>query len=218
MGVPTRIEQPRRAGHQGQADARGQPQALVDGRVARGARNKRALVEAMLSLIEEGELQPTARDISERAGLALRSVFHHFEDLEGLLSMVAQVQTERHWRLLEPIPSDVPLEDRLQTLLAQRARLFEAITPVRKASRLHEHRSGVLASRLAESRDLLRDQLRATFAPELVGADRAALDALEAVSSWETWVGLRQNRRLSVERTTRTVDWMIKSLLLEATK
>jgi AcrR family transcriptional regulator len=55
---------------------------LVDGRRARSERSKQAIIEASLALMEEGYLIPTAQQISNRAGVGMRSFFRHFEDME----------------------------------------------------------------------------------------------------------------------------------------
>jgi AcrR family transcriptional regulator len=55
---------------------------LVDGRRARSERSKQAIIEASLALMEEGNLIPTAQQISNRAGVGMRSFFRHFEDME----------------------------------------------------------------------------------------------------------------------------------------
>ena len=47
--------------------------AHVDGRLGRGTRARTAVVDALLDLIEEGDLRPTAPRIAERAGVSLRS-------------------------------------------------------------------------------------------------------------------------------------------------
>ena len=79
----------------------------MDGRTARAARNRQAVLDAVLALTEEGDLQPTARAVAERAGVATRSVFHHFTDLESMYADAAQTQMERHWLpLLRPVIGD----------------------------------------------------------------------------------------------------------------
>jgi AcrR family transcriptional regulator len=50
----------------------------VDGRRQRGERTRQAIIEAALSLQEEGVLVPTAQQISDRAGVLIRSLFSHF--------------------------------------------------------------------------------------------------------------------------------------------
>jgi len=163
----------------------------ADGRVARGARTRLALAEAMISLIEEGDPQPTARRIAARAGVSLRLVFHHFEDLESVLREAVAIQEQRHWRRLVPVPAALPLAERIATVVRQRVAVFDAVAPVRRSARLLEHSSATVASETARARTALRLQLRVTFAPELdrlpAAAARSALDALDVALSWETW-------------------------------
>ena len=49
----------------------------VDGRRARTERSKQEIIDAALSLMEEGVLIPTAQQISDRAGVNIRSFFRH---------------------------------------------------------------------------------------------------------------------------------------------
>jgi AcrR family transcriptional regulator len=58
---------------------------VVDGR---RQRCKRAIIEAVLSLIDNGVLAPTVLQISQRAGVGIRSFFRHFEDMEILCAGV----------------------------------------------------------------------------------------------------------------------------------
>ena len=56
----------------------------VDGRRLRSERSRLAIIEAALALQEEGVRVPTAQQISDRAGVGIRSFFRHFEDMETL--------------------------------------------------------------------------------------------------------------------------------------
>ncbi|MHB8506820.1 MAG: TetR family transcriptional regulator, partial [Acidimicrobiales bacterium] len=67
----------------------------LDGRVLRGRRNRESEVEAFLSLIEEGDERPTARAIAERAGVSLRSVFQHFDELEQIYEVAGRRQVRK---------------------------------------------------------------------------------------------------------------------------
>src|SRR3954470_18279608 len=57
------------------------PTETVDGRTARATRTREAVVSAVLDLVNEGNPKPTAREIADRAGVSLRSVYVHFDDL-----------------------------------------------------------------------------------------------------------------------------------------
>ena len=45
----------------------------ADGRRARSERSKQAIIDATLALMEEGNLIPTAQQISDKAGVGIRS-------------------------------------------------------------------------------------------------------------------------------------------------
>jgi TetR/AcrR family transcriptional regulator, regulator of autoinduction and epiphytic fitness len=190
--------------------------ATTDGRVARGERTRRVLAEAMIALIEEGDPHPTARQIAERAGVSLRLVFHHFADLEAVLRAAVEIQEHRHWRSLGPIDPDQPLSTRLATLVRQRAEVFEAVAPVRRAAQFVEHRSPIVATRLARVRRALRRQLADGFAPELARHDdataRLVLDALDVALGWESWDQLRRLGRTAAA-SRRTMEAMAAALL-----
>jgi TetR/AcrR family transcriptional regulator, regulator of autoinduction and epiphytic fitness len=108
----------------------------TDGRVMRGARNREAIIDALLALYRSGVLRPTAQQVAERAGVAPRSVYHHFADMEGLVAEVSARQGREHGHLMEAPAVAGPLEARVAALVARRAELFEAVAPVRCASLL----------------------------------------------------------------------------------
>src|SRR5579871_2207866 len=91
----------------------------IDGRRARGERARTVVVDAILDLLQEGDLKPTAERVAERAGVSLRLVFHHFADLESLYAAAADRQFERLRPLIKPIPSDGSFDERLETFLRQ---------------------------------------------------------------------------------------------------
>ena len=137
------------------------------------SRTRRRVAEALISLLEEGNPQPTAKEIANRAGVSLRLVFHHFDDMDALYHAVAKVNVERHWKSLYPVPADLPFEHRVERTVRQRYRLFEAISPVRRAAIRQAYRSKEIGATLAESTKALREQVAATFAPELNAAGAA---------------------------------------------
>jgi AcrR family transcriptional regulator len=194
---------------------------VVDGRVARGDRTRRSLAEAMISLLEEGDAQPTARRIAERAGVSLRLVFHHFEDLESILRAAVEIQEQRHWRRIRPVEASLPVAERMTRLVRQRTEVFQAVAPVRRSAALIGHSSPTVAAELARARQWLRAQLQVTFAPELERAPPnmagTLLDALDVATSWETWEQLRRLGRTPAA-CRRTMEALARAVLLETTR
>ena len=66
-----------------------------DGRSVRAERTRTAIVDALLSLLDEGDVKPTAERVASRAKVSERSVFQHFSDREALFEAAAQRQFER---------------------------------------------------------------------------------------------------------------------------
>jgi TetR/AcrR family transcriptional regulator of autoinduction and epiphytic fitness len=189
----------------------------VDGRVRRGAENRTALVEALVSLYEDGDLEPTAAQIAQRAGVAVRSVYGHFGDIETLAAEVAERQWHVHRRLMDAAPLSGTLIERVDELVARRAALYEAIAPVRRAGMLHAHRSETIAANLRRLAQHLRAQVGKTFAPELDHVERARttelLDAADLLLAWESWERLRTRQGCSPARARRVLSCALIRLL-----
>ncbi len=179
-------------------------EAPRDGRVARAMRTRRAVADALLSLIEDGDLRPTSKSIAERAGVSERTIFQHFEDLETLFSVAAARVGDRITANLKDIPSDGSFEARLAAYLDELLYLHEHMTPVRRASRLHEPFSPVLDHALASWRDTLRRGIDNVFDPELSrwsgDARRDVLEALALIVTWSSWENMRKHSGFSPER------------------
>lgn len=183
----------------------------MDGRVLRGELNRQAIVDAALTLVAEDGVFPTAQSIAGRAGVAKRSLFHHFPDMDSLLACAAETQAARHWHLLQPPPPGLYLEERIHEAVAQRAGLFEAIGDVRRVAARNETGSHVLADRMKDSRSALRRHLRRMLNPEYPALGRSGQEGVQAMASWETWEVLRRHQGLSVEAAEASVKAMIES-------
>lgn len=191
--------------------------SAIDGRSARALRTREAIVDALLALIDDGELKPPAPRIAQKAGVSLRSIYQHFDDLEALFAAAHRRYTERLLALIEEIPDDGPLEARLDAFCAQRARVMEAVTPARRAALLQEP----FSERLREGRDRIYElgmlEVRRVFRTELeaVASDAERDDVLAAVSmasSWEAWDQLRLGG-LDPEGAQRVMRMMLAALL-----
>jgi TetR/AcrR family transcriptional regulator, regulator of autoinduction and epiphytic fitness len=188
-----------------------------DGRTVRAERTRQALVDALLALLYEGQLQPTAERIAERAGVSERSVFQHFADREALYQAVAVQQYERIVPTLDPIDVSLPLAERIEAFVAQRARLLETVTPVRRAALLLEPESEVVAGWLQSTRRQKAREVERVFGPELERVEQTQrgvlLAALVAASAWTAWEGLRAHQRLSEDRSRAAVRATLTALL-----
>ena len=191
--------------------------AREDGRTARSRRTRAAVVDALLALQQEGNLSPTAQQVAARAGVALRTVFGHFSDMETLWAEAGARLLEALAPLADDVPADLPRAERIARFAASRARVLERLLPVMRAARLREPSSPALA---ANRRLFVRagdDEVRRVFAVELSGRDEASaarlLDAVFVVAGGPTWEVLRYDRDLPVEDAERCVRTGLTALL-----
>jgi len=175
-----------------------------DGRRERSARTHRAIVAALIDLIEEGNLAPTAAHIAKRASVAVRSIRQHFPSREDLF--VAAV--EEHARRLSPLRTYVdarlPLEQRVAAFAEARGRELEFCSPVRRAALFVETvptngASSAIHRATDEAWHRRRREVEQVFARELENrADRAALmNALDLLCHGRTWDTMRYAMQMS---------------------
>ena len=175
------------------------------------------MIDAVLALITEGDLRPTAPRIAERAGVSLRSVFQHFSDLDALFSEAADREIGRIASRIETIDQHASRTARIDAFVRQRSLVLEQLTPARRAALLQEPTSPAII----EIRDRLlalgRLEVEWTFSVELnavADLERAQLlEALDAATSWQVWEALRSHQHLDVAAATAVLERLVRSLL-----
>lgn len=183
---------------------------------ARGERTRHRVAAALIELLTEGDPAPTAKGVAGRAGVSVRLVFHHFEDMEALYRMVLKIQTERHWDTVRPVDPALSLDERIDRSVQQRAKLFDAVGAVRRTAVSIAARRDDIASLLAANDRQLRQWLESTFATELHAAragKRDLLDAIDAAASFEVWDRLRRHQRLSASAARRVMGQALYAIV-----
>jgi AcrR family transcriptional regulator len=185
---------------------------VVDGRIVRRHNNRRRIVEAMLELVRAGAIWPSAEEVAERAGVGLRTVFRHFDDMDSLYREMAEAMRNE----LQPIvaaPFASPgWQDRLGEMIERRAWLFERAMPFKNAADVHRHRSVFLRKDYASMRSAERAALEAAL-PAALKNDKRFFEALDQALSFATWQHLRRDQRLSPVDARETVEYSVRALI-----
>ena len=82
------------ARHDGAGGASTAPESsggAIDGRRLRAERSRERIVDALLKLVQSGEMNPSAAMVAETARVSLRTVFRHFEEMESLYLEMGRV-------------------------------------------------------------------------------------------------------------------------------
>lgn len=185
-------------------EAQATPGPKLDGRRERSADSRRRILGAMVDLIDSGLPSPTAEAVAAKAGVSLRTVFRHFEEMENLHLEIAALVFER----VRPI-LDRPFEvrtwpDILHEAVARRAEFFEAISPFKTAIDVHRHRSRAIAAQHRRITSMSRDLLATSLPPAIV-ADKETFELLTLLLSVETWQRLREQQGMSVAEASAAV-------------
>ncbi len=193
--------------------------ADVDGRTARRDRNRVAVLDAVLELFSEGNLAPSPDEVARRSGISLRSVYRYVADADDLIRSAIARHTEKVAPLF--VIDDIgqgPFERRLEVFVDTRLRVYEAIAPTSRASRLRAPTNDIVRDQLESGRRLLRSQLERQFASELDRLEakerRAVLGAADALTQIETIDLYRHHRRYSSGETREMLVIALRALLL----
>ena len=175
------------------------PNDPIDGRAARRARNRTAVLDAAIALFAEGNLQPSPGAIAELSGVSHRSINRYFPDSRTLLRAAVDRQIEIGIPLfrIHQIGRG-PFEQRVDEFVRVRLEAFDVLGATARAAALMASTSRIVRHELVAVRDLLTDQIDRQFATELVAlpagrreASRTAVDALFQFESLDFYRRLR---------------------------
>ncbi len=185
---------------------------VVDGRRARSERSKQSIIDATLALMEEGVLIPTAQQISDRAGVGIRTFFRHFEDMDTLFATIDEQIRERTEALFLGGDRTGSLADRILHAVERRARGYESEANMVLSTAAQLWRSATLRRNYARYQRGLRRDIE-DWLPELKHMSRSQREAAEAVASFEMWHRLRYHQGLGKGAAIDVVVGLLTSLL-----
>lgn len=185
----------------------------LDGRRQRGERTRLAIIQAALSLQEDGVLVPTAQQISDRAGVLIRSFFRHFEDMESLFEAVDDHLRDAYEALFVGGDRSGDLEARIKHAVARRSDAFEQLKNLMVGTKAQLWRYEVLRNNYARSQRGLRRDLE-QWLPEMLELPDAVQESIDAIASFEMWQRLRSEQNLSEEQSRAVVESLLGQLLI----
>ena len=95
-----------------------------DGRILRSQKSQNIILESIISLIINGNFYPTAEEVAKQSGIAIRTVFRQFADMESLLMKVDEYINNKLITEQKEIKLNTPLLKRLNEILIERLYLY----------------------------------------------------------------------------------------------
>jgi AcrR family transcriptional regulator len=184
----------------------------TDGRRERSKSSRAKIIAAMLELVERGDVQPSAARVADHAGVGLRTVFRHFDDMDSLYREMAEAIEQRVLPIISRPFASQNWQDRIRELAVRRPEVFEAILPFRISANLKRYQSAFLMAdyiRLHKMERALVD----VHLSDAAKADAAGVEALHVALSFQCWRLLRHDQQLTPEAAQRVVSRMVDDLL-----
>lgn len=186
-----------------------------DGRKARSQRSRQQIVDALFALIEAGDVDPSAADVAEQAGVGLRTVFRHFEDMDGLYrEMAERLESEILPVVMSPWQSQ-DWRGRLHELIHRRAGIYERIMPLKVSANIRRYSSAQLKHAYTRFLTMERAGLMGIL-PDSIKSDDSLLGALELLTGFQAWRRLRQDQALSPDAAEAVMVRTLDALLATA--
>ena len=179
-----------------------------DGRRARSRTSRDKIVAAVLHLIEGGDLSPSAARVAEVAGVGLRSVFRHFDDMDSLYQEVSERVSAQVMPLLREAVIGATWKERLVRIVERRTSIFERIHPFRLSASLKRFRSAFLTEEYRRTLELEAATVEALLPPHIL-ADQVSTRSIKVILSFQNWHALRFEQDLSIEEAREVVSRLL---------
>ena len=183
-----------------------------DGRRQRSERSQAAIIEAALSLMDEGTLVPTAQQIADRAGVGIRSFFRHFADMDSLFLAADDMLLSSYEALFEVDDRTGALASRVARAVDLYGNAFDKLRPIILCTQAQLWRSPKLRENYAWHQKRLRKELE-LWLPEVSAMPKDRREALHAVASFDMWHRLREHQRLSPKASADIISLLVMDLI-----
>lgn len=178
-------------------------------------------VDAFIDLVLEGNLPPTAEQVAERAGISKATFFRYFESLNALRYDAGARMLERFPLLHVAEPGQGPLRERVERFVSRRVELWENVHLLARLQRTMVLQDPDAARMVDFVRELMVDQVREHFEPELQERSAAQRDdaamLIAMITSVESWEQFRNTYGRSPSQTRRAWIQAIESLFSTST-
>ena len=167
-----------------------------DGRLLRSERSRGLIIDAMIALVEEGFLIPTAQQIAERADVGIRSVFRHFDDMDSIFETVNTLMLEETAPLFTGGDRTGTLDVRILHAIEQLTNGYESVKNFMLSGRIRRWNTPVIEKNYAVNQRRLQKELE-DWIPEILTLSEDKKQSAYALASFDYWHRLRVDQKVS---------------------
>lgn len=155
----------------------------VDGRILRSQKSQSVILNALIKLINTGNYYPTAEEVAKESGIAIRTVFRQFDDMESLLMKVDELINHKLINDEKEIKLNSPLIARLELIIEERLHYYNKYENIMIATITQLPKYKILQKRYPEYQRLLRKRTE-DIIPEILTLKSNNQELLDATLSF----------------------------------
>ena len=155
----------------------------VDGRILRSQKSQSIILDAIIKLINSGNYYPTAEEVAKESGIAIRTVFRQFDDMESLLMKVDESINNKLLYDEKIIKLDLPLLKRLELIIEERLYYYDKYENIMIATVTQLPKYKILQKKYPEYQKLLRKRTEKII-PELLNIKSNNQELIDASLSF----------------------------------
>lgn len=169
-----------------------------DGRRKRSVRSREKIIQALFDLVRAGDIDVSAQRVANKAGISLRTVFRHFEEVDHIYKEItSRIEDEVTPMVIAPFKAG-DWRGRLREVIDRRAKIYEHIMLLKLAGWIRRFGSDTLMERHRQFVVAERAMLESLL-PKTLLEQHALLNALDTGLSFEAWRRYRQDLNLLPE-------------------
>ena len=155
----------------------------VDGRILRSQKSQSVILNALIKLINTGNYYPTAEEVAKESGIAIRTVFRQFDDMESLLIKVDEIINHKLINDEKEIKLNSPLIARLELIIEERLHYYNKYENIMIATITQLPKYKILQKKYPEYQRLLRKRTE-DIIPEILTLKSNNQELLDATLSF----------------------------------
>ena len=155
----------------------------VDGRILRSQKSQSVILNALIKLINAGNYYPTAEEVAKESGIAIRTVFRQFDDMESLLMKVDELINHKLINDEKEIKLNSPLIARIELIIKERLHYYNKYENIMIATITQLPKYKILQKKYPEYQRLLRKRTE-NIIPEILTLKSNNQELLDATLSF----------------------------------
>ena len=168
----------------------------LDGRLLRSERSRQLIIAAMIELVGEGNLIPTAQQAAERADVGIRSVFRHFDDMDSIFETTNTLMLKVTKPLFVGGDRSGAIEVRILHATEQLTNGYASAKNFMLSGQIRMWNTPVIKKNYILNQQRIQKELE-DWIPEILSLSELGKQSAYALSSFDYWLQLREVQNVS---------------------